>query len=150
MNAEELYEARTKRVRDIIALEVPDRIPVTATFDFFSARYCGYTQEQLMYEPDTLWDAHLRTTVDFAPDIARNPFPGDVARASARCPRLQADAVARPTTRRRICLSSSSRANTCPPNEYDHFLSEPTDFMIRKYWPRIAGSLKRAREGRSL
>jgi hypothetical protein len=27
-------------------------------------------------------------------------------------------------------------------DEYDHFLFDPTDFMMRKYWPRIFGTLK--------
>jgi hypothetical protein len=27
-------------------------------------------------------------------------------------------------------------------NEYDAFLSDPSDFMLRKYWPRIFGSLR--------
>ena len=27
-------------------------------------------------------------------------------------------------------------------DEYDHFLLDPMDFMIRRYWPRISGSLK--------
>ena len=27
-------------------------------------------------------------------------------------------------------------------DEYDHFLLDPTDFMIRRYWPRIFGVLK--------
>jgi uroporphyrinogen-III decarboxylase len=26
--------------------------------------------------------------------------------------------------------------------EYDHLLFDPTDFMLRKYWPRVFGSLK--------
>ena len=26
--------------------------------------------------------------------------------------------------------------------EYDHFLLDPSDFMVRKYWPRICGNLK--------
>ena len=25
--------------------------------------------------------------------------------------------------------------------EYDHFLLDPTDFMIRRFWPRIMGGL---------
>jgi uroporphyrinogen-III decarboxylase len=28
------------------------------------------------------------------------------------------------------------------PEEYDHFLLDPSDFMVRKYWPRVCGNLK--------
>ena len=141
MNAEELYQARAKRIRDVIALKVPDRVPVTATFDFFSARYCGYTQEQLMYDPDVLWDVPLRTTMEFEPDLARNPFPGmllgrllDVLDyRQMRWPGRQLAAH---------LPFQFVEGEYMSAEEYDHFLSEPTDFMVRKYWPRIAGSLK--------
>ena len=26
--------------------------------------------------------------------------------------------------------------------EYDHFLLDPSDFKVRKYWPRVCGNLK--------
>jgi hypothetical protein len=27
-------------------------------------------------------------------------------------------------------------------DEYDHFLLDPSDFMMRRYWPRVCGALK--------
>ena len=58
--AQELYEEREKRVTDVIALKKPDRIPVTASFSFFPARYCGYTFADMMYDPDKIWEANLK------------------------------------------------------------------------------------------
>ena len=54
---QEFYEERKKRVTDVIALRRPDRIPVTASFSFFPARYCGYTFADMMYDPDKIWEA---------------------------------------------------------------------------------------------
>jgi hypothetical protein len=36
-----LCEERKKRVHDAIELRVPDRVPITASFYFFPARYYG-------------------------------------------------------------------------------------------------------------
>jgi hypothetical protein len=138
MNAEELYQARAKRIRDDRALKVPDRVPVTATFDPFSARYCGYTQEQLMYDPDVLWDAQLRTTMKFKPDLARNPFPGMLLGRLLDvldCRQLRWPG-------RQLAAHLPFRfveGEYMSAEEYDHSLSESTDFMVRKYWPRIDG-----------
>src|SRR3972149_11209990 len=53
-NNEALYRTREKRITDVIELRVPDRVPITASFYFFPARYYGYTMEELMYDPDKL------------------------------------------------------------------------------------------------
>jgi hypothetical protein len=50
--AEKLYEMREKRVTDVIELKVPDRIPVTASFAFFPAHYCGLYQRRDVYNPE--------------------------------------------------------------------------------------------------
>ena len=132
---------REKRVIDAVELKVPDRVPVTASFAFFPARYCGCTMKEMMYDPDKLWEVHLKTTRDFEPDIAQNPFPGtylgpllDVLDyKQMQWPGGQLG----PDVPYQFVEGEYMKAD-----EYDHFFSEPMDFMVRKYWPRISGSLK--------
>jgi hypothetical protein len=139
--AEKLYKMREKRVTDAIELKVPDRVPVTASFAFFPAHYCGCTKEEMMYNPDKLWEVHLKTTRDFAPDMAQNPFPGtylgpllDVLDyKQMQWPGRQLG----PDVPYQFVEGEYMKAD-----EYDYFLSDPMDFMVRKYWPRISGSLK--------
>ncbi|HEX2964654.1 MAG TPA: uroporphyrinogen decarboxylase family protein [Syntrophorhabdaceae bacterium] len=143
MNAtsEQLYHERQKRVLDAVELKVPDRVPVTASFSFFPTRYRGCTMQEMMYDPDLLWEVHLKTTQDFMPDIAQNPFPGTYLG-----PLLDA------LDYRQMQWPGGQLGPNVPyqfvegeymkADEYDHFLSEPMDFMVRKYWPRISGSLK--------
>ena len=136
-----LYRMREKRVIDAVELKVPDRVPVTASFAFFPARYCGCTMKEMMYDPDKLWDVHLKTTRDFEPDIAQNPFPGT-------CIGPLLDAL----DYRQMQWPGGQLGPDVPyqfvegeymkADEYEHFFSEPMDFMVRKYWPRISGSLK--------
>jgi hypothetical protein len=139
--AEKLYRMREKRVIDAIELKTPDRVPVTVSFAFFPALYCGCTKEEMMYNPERLWEVHLKTTRDFEPDIAQNPFPGtylgpllDVLDyRQMQWPGRQLG----PDVPYQFVEGEYLKAD-----EYDHFLNEPMDFMVRKYWPRISGSLK--------
>lgn len=139
--AEKLYRMREKRTTDAIELKTPDRVPVTASFAFFPARYCGCTMEEMMYDPDKLWEVQLKTTYDFEPDIAQNPFAGtfmgpllDVLDyRQMQWPGRQLE----PNVPFQFVEGEYMKAD-----EYDHFFSEPMDFITRTYWPRISGSLK--------
>lgn len=139
--AEKLYRMREKRITDAIELRVPDRMPVTASLAFFPARYCSWTMEEMMYDPDKLWEVQLKTTHDFEPDIAQNPFAG-----TFMGPLLDV------LDYRQMQWPGRQLAPDVPfqfvegeymkADEYDHFFSEPMDFIARTYWPRISGSLK--------
>ena len=83
---QDLYQEREKRVMDAVALRVPDRVPVTSHFSFFSARYCGITIKEMMYDPDKAWEAQLKTTLDFQPDMAQDVFGGRIGWRLSRHP----------------------------------------------------------------
>ena len=139
--SENLYRMREKRIVDAVELRVPDRVPVTASLAFFPARYCGCTMKDMMYDPDKLWEVHLKTTRDLEPDLAQNPFSGTylgpllelLDYKQMQWPGGQLG----PDVPYQFVEGEYMKAD-----EYDHFLSEPMDFMVRKYWPRISGSLK--------
>jgi hypothetical protein len=138
---EALYQTREKRVIDAIALRVPDRVPITASFYFFPARYYGGTMQEMMYDPERLWDTHLRCTLEFAPDLAQNPFGmtllGPLLDAldykQMQWPGRQLD----PDVPYQFVEGEYMKVD-----EYDDFFSDPMDFLARRYWPRISGALK--------
>ncbi len=135
-----LYEQRKKRIHDAIELRVPDRVPVTASFYFFPARYYGCAFKDMMYDPDTLQDVYLKVTRDFEPDLAQSPF-------GVMLPAPLLDAI----DYKQMQWPGGQLAPDVPfqfvegeymkAEEYDHLLSDPTDFIIRRYWPRISGAL---------
>ncbi len=139
--AEELYAEREKRVLDAIALKKPDRVPVVALFSFFPAGYSGMTVEEVMYDPDKLWQAYWRAMTEFEPDMDQNPFA--LRFLGPILDTLDHTQLKWPGHG----LSSSLtyqfvEGEYMTADEYDHFLFDPTDFMLRKYWPRVFGSLK--------
>jgi hypothetical protein len=139
--AEELYRQREKRVNDAIALKKPDRVPIMVLFGFFPARYSGFTVQEVMYDPEKMWQAQWKTLTDFQPDMDQNPYflrylgpiletldfkqliwPGHGMKADHTYQFVEAEYMTA--------------------DEYDHFLLDTTDFMMRRYWPRVCGGLK--------
>jgi hypothetical protein len=138
--AEQLYYEREKRVTDVIALRMPDRVPIIPRFNFFPAAYTGMTAEELMYDPEKIGESYWKVLQDFEPDMIENPY------VKLLGPVL--DAL--------DCKQARWPGRNLPSNlpfqfiereymkteEYDAFLSDPSDFIVRRLWPRIFGALK--------
>ena len=140
-DAAELYRQREQRVNDAIALRKPDRVPMEVLFGFFPARYSGMTVEEVMYDPEKLFQAQLNTLLEFKPDMDQNPFGlrflGPILEVlDFKQLRWPGHGVA-PTVTYQFVEGEYMKAE-----EYDHFLADPSDFMMRRYWPRVFGSLK--------
>ncbi len=138
--AEELFKQREKRVNDAIALRIPDRVPIEVMFAFFPAKYSGVTVEEVMYDPEKLLKSQLKTLLDFKPDMDQNPFGlrflGPILEAlDFKQLRWPGHGVAADLTYQFV------EGEYMKAEEYDHFLLDPSDFMIRKYWPRVCGAL---------
>ena len=95
----------------------------------------------MMYDMDVLVESHVRATVEFQPDLAQNPVGllhlGPVLDALDYRQMQWAGRQLGPDTPFQFVEGEYMTAD-----EYDHFFSDPADFMIRKYWPRISGALK--------
>lgn len=138
---EELYQERSKRIEDAIALRIPDRVPVIVQWGFFPARYTGITYEEYMYDPEKAMKACIKTHEDFEPDVAESPF-------STRVIGNTLEAIGFRQLRWPGGGLSSNlpyqfvEGEYMPAEEYDHFIEDPTDWIIRKYWPRVCSKLE--------
>jgi hypothetical protein len=139
--AEELYKEREKRVSDAVQLKVPDRVPFASMFHFFPAVYAGVNFEQVMYDYDKLAEVSKRVIVDFELDMYFNPF-----NLLAYGPLMEAldfkqvkwpGHGAPPDHTYQFVEGEYMTAD-----EYDAFLSDPTDYMLRTYLPRVSGALE--------
>jgi hypothetical protein len=138
--AEQLYNEREKRVTDVIELRIPDRIPVMPRFNFFPAPYTGMTAKELMYDPDKIEESYWRVLQDFEPDMIENPYArllGPVLDV-LDCKQARWPGRNLPATRPfQFVEQEYMKAE-----EYDAFLSDPSDFIVRRLWPTIFGALK--------
>jgi len=137
---ERLYVEREKRVTDAIELRTPDRVPIIVRFHFFPARYTGATAEELMYDSKKTEESYWKVVRDFKPDMIQNPFErflGPLLDA-LDCRQVRWPGKNLPAhLPYQFIEQEYMRAD-----EYDHFLSDPSDFIVRRLWPRIFGSLR--------
>jgi uroporphyrinogen-III decarboxylase len=135
---EELYAEREKRVLDAIALKKPDRVPVWAFFGEFSAQYAGITHKEEQYDLEKHTEADWKSCIDFEPDLAsRSLFIGPTHEALGYTQLKWAGYGLPDNGAFQFIEGEYMKAE-----EYDRFLYDPTDFVVRSYWPRIYGSLK--------
>jgi hypothetical protein len=139
---EELFQEREKRVNDAIQLgEPPDRVPVMCHSGFFPAFYAGITCEEAMYDMDKVMVAWTKFLEDFEPDMADNPFTtrflGPILDTLDYRPLKWAGHGLEENGSYQFLEGEYMKED-----EYDQFLYDPTDFVLRAYWPRIFGALK--------
>ena len=71
--AEEAYKARTRRIADVVQLNLPDRVPIIPTFGTFPINYCGYNSEEGMFDPVKAIKAFKKVLSEFQPDVFESP-----------------------------------------------------------------------------
>src|SRR4030043_159616 len=77
--AEKAYHDRVIRIKDVLRLKTPDRIPIYANIGFFPAYYAGITTEDAMYDYEKLINAWRDYILDLRPDVPGGsavPGPG--------------------------------------------------------------------------
>ncbi|HEY3277831.1 MAG TPA: uroporphyrinogen decarboxylase family protein [Syntrophorhabdaceae bacterium] len=138
---QELYAEREKRVLDTLALKKPDRVPILVMASWYPAKRAGMTIEEVMYDPEKLWKSQWDCMIELEPDMDQNPFGlrllGPILETlDFRQLKWPGHGVA-PNLSYQFVEGEYMKAD-----EYDRFLEDPTDFMLRLYWPRVFGALK--------
>jgi hypothetical protein len=136
---EQLYEEREKRIGDAIQLKVPDRVPVLLALGYFPAKYTGITCEAAYYD-HTKWRwASRKTVLDFEPDCYRASI-GTVSGLALKAldtKQMKWPGHGVPPDQSHQFVEGEYMEES----EYDALLSDPSDFAIRTYLPRVFGTL---------
>jgi uroporphyrinogen-III decarboxylase len=134
---EQLYQEREKRINDAIALQKPDRVPVMGSSGLFAYERLGITRKMLMTDMRKAVEANLEMNRYFQPDLAAAGVPlGNVLEAI--------DFKQLKWAGHGLSENSNHQwleGEVMKPEEYDDFLYDPSDFVVRKYWPRAYGKL---------
>jgi hypothetical protein len=132
------YAERDKRVADAIEMKVPDRVPIQLFVGYFAAKYCGIPCSALYYDAEKWRMANIRTITELDPDVYW-------AQTAAVCG--EALEILGPLQIRWPGFGVSANHShqmielePMKPEEYDAFLSDPSDFIIRSYLPRVVES----------
>ena len=130
--AKELYDEPEKRARDVTELRIPDAVPLSINAD--PANYTKVHRSAAYYDPLAYKRAVRELTVAFEPDLANAGLPMSGAAMSAL------GVVNRKWPGGPLGEDYEYQVEEIEflhDNEYDIYLTDPTDFMIRYFWPRM-------------
>lgn len=135
---EQLLQERQKRLWDAIEMKEPDRVPVIFGWPDFAAKYAGLPYSAAYYDIPTWKTAFTTMMVDFEPDTCRNitTSSGSVLEV------LEARNILWPGgTLPSDVTQQAVDGEWLREDEYDLFIDDTTDFIIRRYLPRVYSSL---------
>lgn len=139
--AEADYKARIDRFLDAVTLrKVPDRVPVMPNLGGFAQHYYGYTQKDMMYDPDKVNDVSMRATLEFQVDTQISGTTTQVGRVMDILDYKQYNWPGHgvPDDGEFQFIEME----TLKEDEYDDFMRDPTDFWWRRILPRTIGALE--------
>jgi hypothetical protein len=133
---EQLYEEREKRVRDAIELREPDRVPLWLIAES-NPRLC-LPPSAAYYKPVAWKKAIITEILNFEPDLFLAIFgsSGRSWEAIGVNNKLWPGGPLPPDYEYQFVERENMKAD-----EYDLFLSDPSDFIVRRYLPRIYNAL---------
>ncbi len=137
--AEKDYKARVQRILDAINMKQPDRVPVIPFVGFFGAFYAGYTPYDVMYDYNKLKSSFGKYVLDMKPDahlsVTVSP-PGRLHEIiDYKLYAWPGHGVAKEHSYQ--CLEGEYMKA----NEYDALISDPTNFFLTAWLPRVMGAL---------
>lgn len=135
----DLYKEREQRVIDAVQLRVPDRVPISIPFSFFPAKYTGISVKDAYYDIKKWRKAFFKTVLDFAPDrcgLSVNQSGLVLETLDSKQTRWPGHGVSPNHTHQFV------EGEYMTAEEYDLFLDDTSDFLIRCYLPRVYGALE--------
>ena len=139
-SVDQLREEREKRIYDVLNLRMPDRTPTTMQSGVFACRYAGIPLSAMYYDPIAYAEACLKTIVDFEPDTTGSIASGNSGLVNElldiRSQRWPGGNLPPDVPYQFV------EGEYMKPEEYDLFLSDPSDYVFRHYLPRVYGTFE--------
>lgn len=134
---DELCIDRERRITDAIALKKTDRIPVWGSSRLFGVEKLGISRRDQMMDVEKMLEASYQEALYFEPDVvefmpALGPVLGPLDFKQLR---WAGNGLPDHSGWQWI------EGECMKPEEYDELIYDPSDFIMRKYWPRAFGKL---------
>ena len=136
------YQTRVNRLIDVYNLREPDRIPLSAMPGNLPLAMAGLDTKTSFYEPEKAFEAAMKFNDQYAEDIEAFSLPVQVSGQFMEA--LDYKLYAWPGHG----LPDNSggwqfiEGEYMTADEYDDLIRDPSDFWLRKYLPRVAGSFQ--------
>jgi hypothetical protein len=132
-----LYKERERRVQDALMLRKPDGVPVILVFGSFASMYAGISRKDELYDLEKSYEANFRATLDFAPEMASAPLTFGSVLEALDYKQLKWSGYGLPDDYGYQYVEGEYMQA----DEYDAFLYDPSDYVMRRHWPRTLGKL---------
>ncbi|WP_028308603.1 uroporphyrinogen decarboxylase family protein [Desulfitibacter alkalitolerans] len=134
-DTQELFKERSQRIKDVVALKKPDRVPFAPKIGNYYARGYGISMYDAMIDIRNIIPGVEGFLDDFEPDLAWAPVMYPIEPMEA----MDCQYVKWPGATHNLPLNDSFQLlDKCflEDDEYDEFLLDPTHFFITKVYPR--------------
>ncbi len=148
MNAEQLYQERLNRYITAMRNEKPDRVPIRPFVAEFTAKYAGYTCQEVAHDYTKAFEAAIKTAKDFDWD-AVVPNMVYVWTGLAQAVGLRYYGIPG------LGIPHDSGFNYIEPpedqafmreDEYDELIDDPTAFLYNIWLPRVSTEVSKIGE----
>jgi hypothetical protein len=137
--AEKSYKDRVKRIKDVVEMKTPDRVPIVPMTGFFPAYFAGFTPMDVMYDYEKLASSGKKYVLELEPDAHGGVVVAPPGRSfdilDYKLYAWPGHGVAPEHSYQ--CIEGEYMMA----DEYDALIDDPTYFFISTYLPRIFGAL---------
>jgi uroporphyrinogen-III decarboxylase len=137
--AEADYKARVDRLIAAMNLEEPDRVPVSLTTGWWPAVRAGMTPYEAMSNPAKAAQAWVDFTLEFKLDNLISPLLYTVPGSMFETIEYSLYSWPGHGVAKEVGYQYNEKEWMLP-EEYDHLISDPSDYMLRVYLPRSVGA----------
>ena len=137
--AEADYKARVNRLIAAINLEEPDRVPVRLNTGFWPAQNAGMTPYEAMTDYGRGAQAWKDFNLKFQPDLSVDPVHNTVPASMFEAIDYKLYSWPGHGVAKEVGYQYNEKEWMLP-EDYDHLISDPSDYMLRTYLPRTVGA----------
>lgn len=134
-DAQQLFQERTQRIKDVIALKKPDTVPFAPKIGNYYARGYNISMYDAMMDIRNIIPGVVGFLDDFQPDLAWAPVMYPIEPMEA----MNCQYINWPGVTHNLGLNESFQIvdkSFLMDDEFDEFLFDPTHFFITKVYPR--------------
>lgn len=147
-NTEELYQQRLRRYVTAMRNEKPDCVPIRPFVAEFTAKYAGYTCQDVAHDYTKAFDAAVRCACDYDWDaVVPNMVYVWTGLAQAAGLRYYGiPGIGIPHTMGFNYIEPSEEQAFMKADEYDALIDDPTGFLYQVWLPRVSTEIQRMGE----
>ena len=140
MNTEQLYQERLARYVTAMRNEKPDRVPIRPFVAEFTAKYAGYTCQEVVHDYPKAFDAAVKCAHDFDWDaVVPNMVYVWTGLAQAAGLRYYGiPGIGMPHDVGFNYIEPAEEASFMRADEYDALIDDPTGFLYNVWLPRVS------------